>query len=83
MELLQPATWDTQVGGVTKRIRVVPYQLKLCRHLMPKSLRIRLIVVLVLPHLDCCAAFTDMTVEQDIRLGRAINACLRYVYGMR
>ena len=50
---------------------------------MPESLRIRLIVILVLPHLDySCAAFTNMT-EQDIRMRRAINSCLRYVYGVR
>ena len=46
---------------------------------MPKSLRIKLFL-----HLDyCCAALTNITrMEQDIKLGRAINACLRFVYEM-
>ena len=76
-------SWDRQVNNVTKKIRAVLYQLKLYRNLMPETLR-RLAVILVLPHLDyCCAAFMDMTLEQDIKLKRAINTCLRFVYGVR
>jgi len=77
-------SWDKQVNNVMKKIRAVLYQLKLCRHLLPESFRIRLVVAVVLPHLNyCCAAFTDMMMEQDVKLRRAIRACLRFVYGVR
>ncbi|KYN50531.1 hypothetical protein ALC57_00171 [Trachymyrmex cornetzi] len=55
-------SWDKHVNNVTKKIRMVLYQLKLCRHLMPESLRIRLAITLVLPHLDYrCATLKDIT----------------------
>lgn len=70
-------SWDKQVNNVTKKIRAVLYQLKLCRHLLPESFRIRLAVALVLPHLDnCCTSYTDMTLEQDVKLR---NKCLSQI----
>ena len=77
-------SWDGQVTHTTKRIRTVLYQLKLCRHLVPEVLKVKLVTSLIYPHLDyCCAAFTDMTAELNSRLYRAINACVRFIFGVR
>lgn len=51
---------------------------------MPGSLRLRLASALIFLHLDyCCAVFTDITSEQDVKLSKAMNACLRFMYGVK
>lgn len=57
--------WDKQTTAITKKISSlsnVLYQLKLCKNLLPKPLRQRLVSSLALPHIDyCCLVFTDIT----------------------
>lgn len=73
-------SWEKQMASTTGRIRSVLYRLKLCRHLFPANLRLRLITSLILPYVDyCCAAYTDMTAECNRKLYRAINQCVRFV----
>lgn len=77
-------SWEKQVASTTKRVWSTLYQLKLCKHLLPAALRLRLITTLVLPHLDyCCAALTDLTKELNGKLTRALNACVRFVVSAR
>lgn len=76
-------SWEKQVC-TTGRIRSVLYRLKLSKHLFPMDLRHRLITSLIIPHIDyCCAAFTDMTAKCDLKLYRAINGYLRFVFDVR
>lgn len=77
-------SWDAQVAAVTRKVWAVLYQLKMCSHLLPQTLRSRLITTLAFPHIDYCSAvFTDITSELDLKLYRVTNACLRFVYGVR
>jgi hypothetical protein len=74
-------SWDTQVAKMSARVNATLHQLKLYKHLMPRSLRIRLVSTLIFPIFDyCCAAFTNITGEQDLRLQRAFNSCMRYIF---
>lgn len=77
-------SWDAHVTNIIKKIRTVLYQLKLCGHLLPQALKTRLVTTLAFPHLDyCCAALTDITAELDLKIYRAINARLRFIYDIR
>lgn len=77
-------SWNLHVDNVVKNIRTKLYQLKLSKSLLPKDLKIRLIVSLIFPHLDyCCAAFTDITDQLNVQLYRALNACIRFAFNVR
>jgi len=74
-------TWDIQVTKMSAKVNATLYQLRLYKHLIPSSLRIRLVSALIFPIFDyCCAAFTNITGEQDLRLQRALNSCMRYIF---
>lgn len=76
-------SWNSHVGNV-KNIRSKLYQLKLSKYLLPKELKVRLIVALVFPHLDyCCAALTDITDQLNTQLYRALNACIRFALNVK
>lgn len=77
-------SWEVHVTNVTKKIRTVLYQLKLCGHLIPQSLKSRLMSTLIFPHVDyCCTALTDITADLGLKLYRAINACLKFIYDVK
>lgn len=77
-------SWEKQVANITGRMRSVLYRLKICRHLFHADLRHRLITSLVLPYVDyCCAALTDMTAECNLKLYRAMNQCIRFIFDIR
>lgn len=60
------------------------YQLKLAKHLLPRDLRSLLVKTLVMALLDyCCAILTDITGEQNLRLDRALNSCVRFIFDAR
>lgn len=76
--------WESQVTIITKKVRSALYRLKLSKDLFPTALRKRLVTTLIQPHIDyCCVAFTDITHEQNLRLYRAMNACLRFIFNIR
>ncbi|XP_029171149.1 uncharacterized protein LOC114940599 [Nylanderia fulva] len=77
-------SWEKQIINTTKRIRTTLYQLKLCKHMFPDILKIRLVTALIFPHIDyCCAAMTDITGEQSLKLYRGVNACVRFIFNTR
>jgi len=77
-------SWEKQISKTTSRVFAAVHQLKMCKYLFPMSLRIRLILSLILPLLDySCTAFTDITKEQNYRLQRALNACIRFIYQVK
>ncbi|XP_029677189.1 uncharacterized protein LOC115243994 [Formica exsecta] len=74
-------SWDLQVSHITNKVRSTLHQLKLCRHLIPDTLKIKLVVSLIYPHIDyCCAILTDITAELNLKLYRAMNACMRFIF---
>ncbi|XP_020295079.1 uncharacterized protein LOC109860421 [Pseudomyrmex gracilis] len=77
-------SWNLHVTNVVKRIYMTLYQLKLCKNLLPQKLKQNLIVALVFPHIDyCCCVMTDITAEHNLRLHRALNACIRFIFNLR
>lgn len=77
-------SWDKHITSTTSKIRRTLYQLRLCGNLFPRELRKKLIITLIYPHLDyCCCALTSVTAEQNLRLQRAINACIRFIFNIR
>ncbi|KAL6419561.1 hypothetical protein ACFW04_013761 [Cataglyphis niger] len=77
-------SWEKQITNMTNRIHSALYQLKLCRHLLPETLKSKLVISLIYPHVDyCCTAYTDMTTEQNLRLHKAVNACVRFIFNLR
>lgn len=82
--IMNTMSWEMQVTIMANKIHSVLYQLKLCKNLSPESLRAKLVVALAVPHVDyCCTAYTDMTSEQNLKLHRAVNSCIRYIYSVR
>lgn len=82
--ILNTMSWETQVTKISNKVNSVLYRLKLCKQLLPEALKVRLVIALVFPHIDyCCAAYTDMTEEQNLKLYRAVNSCIRFIYGVR
>ena len=74
-------SWEKQVTRTVSRVNAALYQLKLCGHLFPMSLRLRLVVALIFPILDyCCTVFTDISGELNLKLQRSLNACVRYIF---
>ncbi|KAL6423099.1 hypothetical protein ACFW04_010530 [Cataglyphis niger] len=77
-------SWEKQVTNMTNRIHSALYQLNLCRHLLPETPKSNLVISLIYPYVDyCCAAYTDMTIEQNLRLRKAMNACFRFIFNVR
>lgn len=69
--------------NVTKKIWKTLYQLKLCKNLMPQTLKQNLVTSLIFSHMDYCyCAFTDMTTSINVRY-RTINACIRFIFEIR
>ncbi|XP_050452218.1 uncharacterized protein LOC126851925 [Cataglyphis hispanica] len=75
-------SWEKQITTVS--IYSLLYQLKLCKQLLSEALRIKLVASLIYPHVDyCCVTYTDMTAEHNLKLYRAINSCIRFIFNVR
>lgn len=67
---------------MTNKICSILYQLKLNKHLLSDSLKTKIVTSLIFPHIDYyCAVYTDMT-ELNLRLYRAINLCIRFIFNL-
>ncbi|KAL6419286.1 hypothetical protein ACFW04_011474 [Cataglyphis niger] len=54
------------------------------KRLLPEAFKSKLVISLIYPHVDyCCAAYTDMTTKQNLRLHKAMNACVRFIFNVR
>uniref|UniRef100_A0ABD2WDF7 Reverse transcriptase domain-containing protein n=1 Tax=Trichogramma kaykai TaxID=54128 RepID=A0ABD2WDF7_9HYME len=74
--------WDAQISSVSSKIHYALYSLRHHRNSLSRYLRLRLVQVLIVPHLDyAAAALTSLTAEQKLRLQCLQNACIRFIYG--
>ncbi|CAB0040082.1 unnamed protein product [Trichogramma brassicae] len=74
--------WDSHISSISSKIHYSLYSLRYHRNSLTRHLRQRLVQALILPHLDYAAAvLTSLTVEQELRLQRLQNACIRFIYG--
>ncbi|XP_071627193.1 uncharacterized protein [Temnothorax longispinosus] len=70
-----------QISKTITRVNSALYQLKLCKHLLPLLLRIMLVSALIVPILDYgCTILTNIMGEQNLRLQRAYNRCVRFIF---
>src|SRR5436190_23138854 len=77
-------SWDRQITNTTCKARSILHQLKLCKHLIPETIKAKLVISLIYPHIDyCCAVLTDLTSLSDLKLYRAVNACIRFIFNLR
>ncbi|KAL7286799.1 hypothetical protein TKK_0018943 [Trichogramma kaykai] len=71
---------ETHVNQVVKRVHHVLYSLRHYRRAVTKQIRKELVESLIFPHFDyACAVYNDLFQKQDLKLQRALNACVRYV----
>ncbi|RLU15085.1 hypothetical protein DMN91_012972 [Ooceraea biroi] len=76
--------WDRQVSAVVSRVNSTLYQFKLCKDLLPESVRRSLVTTVIFSYIDyCCTAMSDITGMQNLRLQRAVNACVRFIVQRR
>ncbi|XP_074096670.1 uncharacterized protein LOC141525879 [Cotesia typhae] len=74
------STWSLQITDICKRSMRVLAQLKMNGDVFSLPIRKRLVITLIFPIFDYCAAvYTDITGQQQIRLQRKLNACVRYI----
>ncbi|CAD6241417.1 GSCOCG00002744001-RA-CDS, partial [Cotesia congregata] len=73
--------WSLQITEVCKSSMRVLAQLKMNGDVFSLFVRERLVTTLIYPIFDYCAAiYTDITGQQQIRLQRKLNACVRYIF---
>ncbi|CAB0042904.1 unnamed protein product [Trichogramma brassicae] len=82
VKLTPTLNWEAHTSGIVSRCHYALFSLRYYRHALSQSIRKTLAVTLVLPHLDYAVAVYDsVTNEQNLRLQRVQNACVRFVYG--
>lgn len=60
------------------------YRLKVCKKFLPTTARITLVTSLINPILDyACLVYKSLTTEQNQKLQRAYNSCIRMIFDVR
>ncbi|CAL1672687.1 unnamed protein product [Lasius platythorax] len=76
--------WNEQVTDSVKRINTTLYRLKACKKHLPTTVRATLVTSLINPILDyACLVYRDLTCEQNTKLQRAYNSCIRMIFDVR
>lgn len=74
-------SWSSDVSRRSKRIFGTLHQLKLAKKILPIDVRKQLVSSLIFPVLDyCCVTMLDITKESELRLQRALNSCIRFIF---
>ncbi|CAB0042610.1 unnamed protein product [Trichogramma brassicae] len=82
IKLTPTLNWEAQTSSIISRCHFALFSLRYYRRALSQSVRKTLATALVLPHLDYAPAVYDsVTQEQNLRLQRVQNACVRFVYG--
>lgn len=77
-------SWSDHVDGVCARVKKGLHQLRIHRDLFNKQLWKRLVTTLIFAYFDYCSlVHCDITKEQNLRLQRAFNSCVRFVHRPR
>jgi hypothetical protein len=77
-------TWTDQVITTCGRVFGALHSLKRLRVFLPTNIRKLLIHSLIFPYFDYCdTILTDITDEMALKLERALNACVRFIFDLR
>ena len=81
--LITPSlNWSTHVNQCLRRINRSLYTLRHFKHALTRSLRQNLVESLVIPHFDyACVVYHDLDDTRELKLKRALHACIRFIYG--
>ncbi|XP_066590786.1 uncharacterized protein [Prorops nasuta] len=76
-------SWRETVNDSCKRIYRTLYQLRFNQGCLSLRIRLQLVKSLIYPIIDYCSlVFPDISGEENLRLQRALNSCIRFVYGV-
>lgn len=83
--LLSPTlSWREHVSQTCNKVFRALYQLRLNGRYLAIPLKVQLVTTLILPYFDyCCLVILDISKEEDTRLQRALNACVRFIFSIR
>lgn len=74
--------WTKHVNMISSRVHKALYSLRFHRQALSRTLRCNLVETLIIPHFDyACAVYHDLTKEQNLKLHRLLNRCVRFVHG--
>ena len=77
-------TWKPQKNAVTKKVNGGLYGLRFIKLCLSEELRKRLVMALVILHLDYCSVvYLDASANLRTRIQRLSNYCIRYIYEVR
>jgi hypothetical protein len=84
VQLDNTLSWSFQVKHVTRKVFAAMHQLKRLRRFLPTSVRITLVRALIHPIFDYCSiVYNDMSEELNLKLQRALNYSVRYIFNLR
>ncbi|KMQ90604.1 craniofacial development protein 2-like protein [Lasius niger] len=75
--------WNEHVSGCMKRVNMTLHRLKVCKRLLPTSVREVLVISLINPLIDYgCLVYNSLSKEQNLKLQRAYNSCVRMIFNV-
>ncbi|XP_077258283.1 uncharacterized protein LOC143895191 [Temnothorax americanus] len=77
-------SWKKHISLISQKVHHALYNLKFNKNSLSTALRTKLVVTLIMPHIDyCCLVYHSMTDELNTRLQRLVNCCIRFIYNLR
>lgn len=77
-------TFRTECGIISRKCSAALYRLRRCSESLTSNCKLTLFRALILPYFDYCASlFIPLSDELATKLGRCMNAALRFVTGVR
>lgn len=77
-------TWDDHIAFVCSKVYGMLRKLSSISEFMPRALKRKLIISLVVPHfLYCDSLFSECSAQCKRRLEVCFNSCVRFIYGLR
>ena len=75
-------SWASHVSEISRKVHFALHRLKFHKNSLSTELRVKLVSVLILPHLDyCCVVYNDLT--KDLKLQRLVNCDIRFIFNIR
>ena len=77
-------TWTDHVNETCGRVFRALHSLRRLLDSLPRNIRKLLVQSLIVPYFDYCdTILTDLTDEMTLKLDRALNACVRFIFDLR
>ena len=80
--ILDPTlSWNNHVSKIVSKVHSSLFSLKVHRHSLSINLRIKLVQSLIFSNFDySCVAFFSLDKEQNERLEKTLNSCIRFIF---